>query len=79
MIGDKYEVVTEMTLGFGSHTRNPNCQSFKTYKTGEILTLSDDPEGHWNVWFRDSKGNRGKIESGSARNLENRGVIRKIF
>jgi len=59
-----------MSIGIGSHSRNPNATSLPIPK-GTILTWDDDaPNG--NVWFYatiDGVKHRGKIECGRITNL----------
>lgn len=72
----KWIANTDMSIGIGSHTRNPNTTSLPI-PAGTILTWEDDaPNG--NVWFHvelDGEKYRGKIECGRITNLINRGRI----
>lgn len=66
----KWEVLTDFSIGIGSHSQNPNTTSL-VVKKGEILKWEDDaPNG--NVWFileRNGQTFRGKIESGAITNV----------
>lgn len=66
----KWRAVKDMSIGIGSHSRNPNTTSLPIPK-GTILTWDDDaPNG--NVWFYatiDGEKHRGKIECGRITNL----------
>ena len=69
-----YVVRKSISLGYGSHVRNPNPNRIKIHEAGSILRLdSEAPNG--NVWFIDSDGERGKIECGSVANLTKNGLI----
>lgn len=72
----KWVANTDMSIGIGSHSRNPNTTSLPI-PAGTILTWEDDaPNG--NVWFHvelDGEKYRGKIECGAITNLIRRGKI----
>ncbi len=66
-----------VTLGYGSHVREPTPKQWRTMKIGELLTLdSEAPNG--NVWFIDPQGNRAKIECGQVSNLTKRGDVMEM-
>lgn len=72
----KWRATRDMSIGIGSHSRNPNTTSLPIPK-GTILTWDDDaPNG--NVWFYatiDGEKYRGKIECGRITNLIKDGRI----
>lgn len=72
----EWVVTADMSIGIGSHSRNPNTTSLPI-PMGTILTWDTDaPNG--NVWFYatiDGEKYRGKIECGRITNLINSGKI----
>lgn len=67
-MSEEYEVLSPITLRYGSNTRNPNPSKCKIIPAGSILVL-DSVANDGNVWFIDECGERGKIECGSIENL----------
>lgn len=73
----KFIVLKPVTLGYGSHVRQPTPSRFVTQEKGTILSLdSEAPNG--NVWFFDEDGKRGKIECGEVANLTKDGRLVEI-
>lgn len=72
MIRQKYEVLEDLRLTFGTHTRG-GLATIKIIEKGKIIELdSEAPNG--NVWFNTEHG-RGKIECGSVSNIIKRGKV----
>ena len=72
----KWRATKDMSIGIGSHTRNPNSTSLPIPK-GTIL-IWDEDSASGNVWFYvtiDGVSHRGKIECGQITNLIKDGRI----
>ena len=72
----KWVANSDMSIGIGSHTRNPNTTSLQIPEGTTLRWEEDAPNG--NVWFNveiDGKKYRGKVESGRITNLIKRGRI----
>ena len=73
----QFIVLTELRLGYGSHTRCLTPAYYKLHEAGVILLLdSETPDG--TVWFIDPDGFRGKTDSGEAKNLVKSGTLKEL-
>lgn len=73
----QFVVLTELKLGYGSHTRCLSPTHYKLHEAGVVLLLdSEAPDG--TVWFIDPDGFRGKTDSGEVKNLVNSGTLKEI-
>lgn len=74
--GDLFRVLKPITLGFDSDTQHPNPRSVKTFRQGDVLRYESTAENGL-VWFTDSLGRRGMIQS-SIRGLLSRDVLEPV-